>query len=505
MNKITFKCSYLTKQISLSINGEAVSPYSNLFALCNRSFEELAFNLLKNLDNEIYDDYEIDMFSSEFQFEILKSFQSESEFCKKIHQYNMDMLMDSDQILDSLSLMNDKYNLQIQNKNLIKVIADADVIIPPIINLEKITNKETGVDLEIGRENNKEFNAKINVLICEKYGINKKNGKYIFKVPENEIDKFWEYFILYEYKIPQINEYFIALKYKKLLEEDKIILESIKSGKEKFYLETIPNVIEKGTSKKIQFVSFPKNAFKMQSSKQEVIAIQDDEIFAIREGNGGIEIVDRNGNVIENHLISVVSHKYVEKITLIPRFEYLKKNERNHVDIVIEPRDSEDASFLEWSSSNVDVVQVDNKGNVTAIQEGKVFVSVTGKQTHESIEIEVKPELTGLYFNTQKLSLRGGETKVINCMIDPPNAASGNLRWEMDNRTIANINPSKDGQKCQIIASTKYQGSGNIKCYSSEKGFSAVCPVEVRAVKRKGKGCLIAIIIIILIIIIFFN
>ena len=169
----------------------------------------------------------------------------------------------------------------------------------------------------------------------------------------------------------------------------------------------------------------------------------------------------------------------MEEIRLIPRFEYLKRSERNRIDVIITPLNAEDANRLSWNISNPNVIQVDESGNIIALENGKATITVSGYATSASLVVEVKPALQNLSFSQQSVRLKTGETFILECSVSPSDAPTENLTWELDNKTIASINPSKTGKRCQIIASTNYEGKGNVRCYDSNTKLGAICNIEV--------------------------
>ena len=70
MNNITIKNSYLTQKIELRINGEEISQYSRLAALSNAYLKQYMENLISNLDNEVFDDYNIDFYFENFRLSL---------------------------------------------------------------------------------------------------------------------------------------------------------------------------------------------------------------------------------------------------------------------------------------------------------------------------------------------------------------------------------------------------------------------------------------------------
>ena len=241
-----------------------------------------------------------------------------------------------------------------------------------------------------------------------------------------------------------------------------------------------------GETVTIDFASFPKDAFTLRSENIGVLYCSDSQITAIAGGATNILIANKNGETVAQKQIVVISHNYVEEIRLIPRFEYLKKNEHNKIDVIITPLNGEDANQLVWNNSNPRVVQVDENGNIYAISDGMATITVSGHSASATLTVEVKPELQGLYFLQQSVRLKCGETVIIDCEMTPSDAPTENLTWELDNKTIASINPSKTGKRCQVIASTSYEGKGNVRCYDSVSKLGAICNIEVISKVKQG-------------------
>lgn len=241
----------------------------------------------------------------------------------------------------------------------------------------------------------------------------------------------------------------------------------------------IPASLDKGISAPVEFASFPTAAFALRSENESIISCSTDIITAHEGGTTYISIINDKNEVVAQKQISVIKHQYAKEIRLIPRFEYLKRSERNHIDVIITPLNAEDANRLAWNISDPNVIQVDESGNIIAVENGKATITVSGYATSTSLVVEVKPALQNLSFSQQSIRLKTGETFILECNVSPSDSPTENLTWELDNKTIASINPSKTGTRCQIIASTNYEGKGNIRCYDSSTKLGAICNIEV--------------------------
>ena len=77
------------------------------------------------------------------------------------------------------------------------------------------------------------------------------------------------------------------------------------------------------------------------------------------------------------------------------------------------------------------------------------------------------------------IRLRRGESVELECEVSPINAPTNTLKWELDNKTIASINPTKDGKRCRITAASSYEGKGNVRCYDATANVGAICNIQV--------------------------
>lgn len=82
MNHIEIKYSYFSQKAEFLMNREKVSPYSELASIGNSPFLEAVASIIHCLDNEVFDDYEIDLYATDFQYELLSAIARKSEYCK---------------------------------------------------------------------------------------------------------------------------------------------------------------------------------------------------------------------------------------------------------------------------------------------------------------------------------------------------------------------------------------------------------------------------------------
>lgn len=486
MNHVEIKYSYLSQKAELKINGEQASPYSELAVIFSRSFLEGVIDIICGLDREIFDDYEIKLYATKFQYELLLSMTKKSEYCKGIQFHEIESLFPIETLFARISHISCQHDIFINKEVRIGVYCeDANIIIPTkkeFICMD-IPRAEIGIFESF---DNIPSTVRNHIFLSDLFGVQQKEGVIYYCVPRNKLDLFWEY---YEYEfiiLPIIAEYLTALRYAKLSNIEKFEFEAIKNNKPTYYIGNIPSTMDQGDVCSIEFISFPEKFYTLKSENPNIIKYSESRIIANHPGIVNLIVSDDKNIMVVSKTINVIGHQYAEEIRLIPQFEYLKRSERNQVDIVVTPVNAEDIDDFIWKVSDSNIVQVDNNGNIIALEDGKATISVSGRNVSTNLVVEVKPGLQELRFSSQSIRVKSGEMVILECNIIPENAPTENLIWELDNKTIASINPSKNGRKCQVIASKSYEGKGNIRCYDSDTKLGAICNIEVISKVRHG-------------------
>lgn len=493
MNHIEIKYSYFSQKAEILMNGEKVSPYSEVASIGNSPFLEAVVSIIHSLDNEVFDDYEIDLYATDFQYELLSAIARNSEYCKKIQLFAMESLLPKEKLFERIADIGRQNNITVEQGENAKVYFSGGMHISlpekgfvntviPRADIGVFEESEV-IPVTIGTP----------LIISDAFGILQKSGRTCYSIPSVKLNSFWEFYALEFIERPVIIEYLTALRYVKFNQIQMAEFNAIKNNKPAYYINDIPSMLDKDESFVIDFACFPENAFSLKIDNTNIVICQENTIMAIHPGTTLIGVYTDKGECAVSKSITVVGHQYVEDIRLIPRFEYLKRSERNRIDVVVTPLNAEDANKLVWSVSNPNILQVDENGNIIALEEGEATITVSGNKVNASLIVEVKPALQSLRFSQHSVRLKNRETYILECVITPPNAPTENLTWELDNKTIASINPSKYGHRCQIIASAGYEGRGNVHCYDADTKLGAICNIEVISKVKPGTAGKVAL------------
>lgn len=154
-----------------------------------------------------------------------------------------------------------------------------------------------------------------------------------------------------------------------------------------------------------------------------VLKQEENKWKAVTAGNVTISVIDKDNIVCESHDLKIIEHQYATSIKIIPRFEYLKVNERNYVDVVVVPADAEDRNELQYEISDNNIINYEDN-QVIALKSGSAQLKIKGKKCEGILNIQVKSLLTQVYLNRTSITLRGGTSEILQCSVLPQDAGN---------------------------------------------------------------------------------
>lgn len=218
-----------------------------------------------------------------------------------------------------------------------------------------------------------------------------------------------------------------------------------------------------------------------ESSNPEVATIdsQTGEIKTITEGETMIRATTKKGSFTTTCRLSV--SKGIVKVTgvsLNTKSLDLAVGTSAQLTATITPENAKNQS-VNWSSSNKNVVTINDAGYVTAHSTGTSIITVTtvdGGFTatcQVSVSNPTPPSIhvTGVKLNTSTLNLEKGETAVLKAIVSPTNANNKDVAWHSSNPAVASVN---GGTVTASIA-----GTSTITVTTDEGNHTATCEVTV--------------------------
>ena len=147
----------------------------------------------------------------------------------------------------------------------------------------------------------------------------------------------------------------------------------------------------------------------------------------------------------------------------------LKIADTFRLSVEVTPDDATNKSVT-WSSSNNEVVQVDETGLITAVGSGNATVIVQSVDSGviDVCNVSVYQPVEKVQMNTNSMSVRKGTVFWLNAVALPENAVNKAIEWSSSDTSIATVDDSgmvttlQPGE-CSIIATSKDTGVSD-KC-----------------------------------------
>ena len=199
-------------------------------------------------------------------------------------------------------------------------------------------------------------------------------------------------------------------------------------------------------------------------------------------GGSGLSTKVLSLSEITEILKGIVVEIPVESITVSTNYLAINVGETRQITYNILPANATDKTVT-YSSSDNSKVSVDQLGNIRALKEGDVLITVTcsnGVSTDCQVVVSAVSEViavTGISLNKTSVNMHTGDTLTLKATISPTNATNKSVKWESSAPTIASIDNNG-------LVTALSDGSATITCTSlSNTNISANCTIDITTIK----------------------
>lgn len=184
------------------------------------------------------------------------------------------------------------------------------------------------------------------------------------------------------------------------------------------------------------------------STSYEILATinKEDKMTRILKGVNSGERWDKVR--LENGMIGYIFSTYVtevpkaqiEKIEVNLENSTLQKGERKKLNVTIYPEEAKSNKVI-YSSSNPNVLTVDDKGYVTAISSGNATITVKAEENavQSQIDLNVYTSVRGILIDQKEIYMQINDTFKINAYVEPEDANNKNIKYESNNTNIVAV------------------------------------------------------------------
>lgn len=118
----------------------------------------------------------------------------------------------------------------------------------------------------------------------------------------------------------------------------------------------------------------------------------------------------------------------------------LAKGYTQKMNLIISPSDATYKDFI-WTSSNENIVTVDNEGVVKGISSGNAIITATSKVDNHLIKaiVEVGTGVENITLDKNEISLNKNDSCTLTAALTPSNALAQNVKWSSSNNDVATV------------------------------------------------------------------
>ena len=170
------------------------------------------------------------------------------------------------------------------------------------------------------------------------------------------------------------------------------------------------------------------------SSDESVAKVENGIVTAI--GKGLSTITAKAGDTSATCLVTVSVP--VENVTLNKTELVLQKGQEEVLVALVSPDDATDKT-INWSSSNVSVVRVDQNGAVAAEGAGTAVITASAGTKSATCTITVTIPVESISLNMTERTIKVNETVLLKAEINPSDATTKSIQWSSSDVSIVSV------------------------------------------------------------------
>ena len=175
-------------------------------------------------------------------------------------------------------------------------------------------------------------------------------------------------------------------------------------------------------------------------------------------------------------VITTFENKEVKMILLDRKEPCMGIGRTQKIDITVTPADAKDAGFIVWTIDKPDIAVVNDEGIVTAKSAGRCVVTASTRRAKESVIIDVLPNIEQMSISSTDVTLYKNEVAPISVTYAPQKCFDNSCAWTTSDNNVAEVEVYRDGS---AYIRAKEPGDCYLTCVANEGTCSVSCHVTV--------------------------
>lgn len=233
--------------------------------------------------------------------------------------------------------------------------------------------------------------------------------------------------------------------------------------------------LNKGASKELTVIYTPENTTDDKtiiwtSNKEDIVSVENGKITAKAAGTAIITATVGDKTATTTVTVNIP----LESISLNKTELTVNKGETANLDIIYNPIDTTIEKAESWTSSDTNVVTVNEYGLITAVGRGTAYVKAKVGDKEATCKVTVNVPLTGINLKSETELLKG-QTETLKVEYLPTDTTDDKtVTWISKNAEVAEVNV--DG-----VVTAKKEGTAEI--VAQVGSFEKTCTVTVKEIK----------------------
>lgn len=185
----------------------------------------------------------------------------------------------------------------------------------------------------------------------------------------------------------------------------------------------------------------------LDADNKRVTYVSSDPSVAVVDENGVVTGVSGGSTIIlvtteERGLVAsckITVYEFVTSVTIDDDSKYINYGVTKRLKAIVKP-DTATNKGVTWSSSNSNVITVDDRGKITAVGYGSAIITATaadGSGVYDELVLTVVKPVTSITVNPSTVTLLEGDSQDVNVTITPSDATFREVDWTSSNEEIA--------------------------------------------------------------------
>lgn len=494
MNRVSLKLNPYQDFNTISLNEQSLSVYSELNNYMKEPFLKWADRFFDSVERELNDEFDLCVHSQNFEYLFLRALAKDFPDCVSLKREPFELDYSMEERLGFLRQLLTVFSIDLHRQP-VTIFLEKGIFMNPGEGFQIVSDPQDAFLIITGNDASfqqyfQSPSMKIIVYISEEERLEKVYQSFLWKMTGEQVMEFLEAVKYRFYDIPYLIKAsgLLRASVDVMSEEQKKYLELMTATDPYVSVCEIPD-LEVGKMYRPVFEMIPASALlpriRLRVINEAVIRMEDMMLCGEKQGTTVVEFY-KNEELIpfDRQEVNVFQNHSIQRIDLKLYASVMGVNYTQTIGTEFYPPDADDIHSVTWSSSDPGVVSVDQNGKIISHSAGNAVITLSGRQAHSSVRIQVRPQLQSIELSLSEVACYVGEVIPLEVSIAPSDAYNRQVEWWTSDKMVAVVETTASGNfRIRAIGI----GQCTLTCKAKEGNASASIEMFVDSTFHKRK------------------